>query len=44
MLIFLGSKENQPSMPPSEDCLYLNVFVPDLLVSQLLFGEQFGKL
>ena len=29
---FEGSKEGQPSMPPSEDCLYLNVFVPDLLV------------
>ena len=29
---FEGSREGQPSMPPSEDCLYLNIFVPDLLV------------
>jgi carboxylesterase type B len=29
---FEGAREAEPSMPPSEDCLYLNVFVPDILV------------
>lgn len=29
---FEGAKESQPTMPPSEDCLYLNIFVPDIHV------------
>ena len=27
---FQGAQESTPSTPPSEDCLYLNVFVPDI--------------
>ena len=32
---FEGAKEMQPRMSPSEDCLYLNIFVPE--------GDKLGK-
>ena len=41
---FQGSREGQPSMPPSEDCLYLNIFVPDLLVRVFKGKFKFREL